>query len=402
MRIWLKTSCLTLLLAGVPVSGQVAAPASAPVPVAETPVAPDAAANTVPVMSPEEARFAAWIDAYRPTALAAGVRAETVEANLTGLRFSPRVVDLDRAQPDDSRINSYKFADYLPRRLNNARIGQGRRLRSDLSATLSGIESRYGVQSELLLGIWGMETSYGNDSGSFDLLRSLASLAYDGRRAELFTGELTAALQILDRGVIPRAKLLGSWAGATGQPQFLPSSWLHYAADGDGDGRADIWTSRSDVLASIGNYLAKHGWKAGQPWATQVYVPPGLDRDRLRDLVKPAQCPRVMSKHSRWLTVKEWRALGLAALGTSLPGDAMLATLVEPDGPTGGGYLTYGNYRAILRYNCSNFYALSVGLLADAVRGPDQPRLADGMRGDTQPEPAPDSEPVGPENRPTL
>ncbi len=398
MRIWFMSSCVALLMSGGPALGQVVVPPAEPAPVADSPAQPDPA----PAMTLEEAKFAAWLEAYRPTALAAGVRVETVEANLAGLRFSPRVVELDRAQPDDSRINSYRFAEYLPRRLNNARIGQGRRLRSDLSATLSGIESKYGVQSEVLLGIWGMETSYGNDSGSFDLLRSLASLAYDGRRAELFTGELTAALQILDRGVIPRWKLLGSWAGATGQPQFLPSSWLNYSADGDGDGRADIWTSRPDVLASIGNYLAKHGWKAGQPWATQVYVPPGLDRERIRDLVKPSQCPRVMSKHSRWLTVKEWRGLGLAALGTSLPGDAMLATLVEPDGPAGGGYLTYGNYRAILRYNCSNFYALSVGLLADAVRGPDQPRAADGVRGDTQPEPAPDSEPVGPENRPTL
>ncbi len=356
-----------------------------------------------PAMTPEEAKFAAWLDAYRRTALAAGVRTETLDANLAGMKFSPRVVELDRAQPDDSRINAFTFADYLPRRLNNARIGQGRRLRSDLSATLSGIEAKYGVQSEILLGIWGMETSYGNDAGSFDLLRSLASLAYDGRRAELFTRELTAALQILDRGVIPRWKLIGSWAGATGQPQFLPSSWLKYAADGDGDGRADIWSSRPDVLASIANYLQKNGWRAGQPWATRVYVPPQLDRDSVRELVKSAECPRVMSKHSRWLTIKEWRNLGLAALGTSLPGDGVLATLVEPDGPAGGGYLTYGNYRAILKYNCSNFYALSVGLLADAVRGPDQPRPADGVRGDTPPEPAPDSEqPVGTQDRPTL
>ena len=274
MRIGLTFSFVAFLLSGVPALGQVVVPPADPAPVAEPPIQPDPA----PAMTPEEAKFAAWLEAYRPKALAAGVRAETLDANLTGMRFSPRVVELDRAQPDDSRINAFTFADYLPRRLNNARIGQGRRLRSDLSATLSGIEAKYGVQSEVLLGIWGMETSYGNDSGSFDLLRSLASLAYDGRRADLFTGELTAALQILDRGVIPRWRLLGSWAGATGQPQFLPSSWLSYSADGDGDGRADIWASRADVLASIGNYLAKNGWKAGQPWATHVYVPPGLDR----------------------------------------------------------------------------------------------------------------------------
>ncbi len=314
-------------------------------------------------------RFTAWLAGYRATALAAGVRAETLDANLNGLAFNSRSVTLDRAQPDDSRVaNRTSFTTYLSQRLTPGRLGQGRRKASDLSATLASVEARSGVPANIQLAIWGMETAYGNDSGSFDVVRALASLAFDGRRRELFTRELTAALTMLDRGVITRWSFKGSWAGATGQGQFMPSSYLNYAADGDGDGRADVWGSQPDVLASIANYLAKHGWQAGGAWGTRVYVPPTLDRARVRDLVLPTDCERVLSRHSRWIPVREWRALGLVPLGTTYPADDTLATLVEPDGPGEGAYLTYGNFRALLSYNCSNYYALSVAILGDALR----------------------------------
>jgi len=347
--------------------------------------------------------FEAWIAAFKPQAVAAGVSAETVERELSGLAYNPRVVALDNAQPDRSAVSQATFAGYLRTRLNDARTNQGIRLRADLAATLSSIEAQRGVPGELLLAFWGMETAYGQRTGNFDLVRALATLAFDGRRRALFTAELIAALKLLDRGVIARNAFVGSWAGATGQPQFLPSSYLAHAADGNGDGRADIWNDRTDALASIASFVAAKYWTKGQPWAQRVYVPPGLDRERVRNLTPVGSCPGMNWRHSRWLSVKDWRALGVVPLGAPLPADATLATLIEPDGPGTGGYLTYGNYRAILRYNCTNYYALSVALLADAIRrgadrplppapppaGPDPaaPPAPDGMRGDPGAEP---------------
>jgi lytic murein transglycosylase len=216
-----------------------------------------------------------------------------------------------------------------------------------------------------MVAIWGHETNYGAYTGNFDLLRSLASLAYDGRRRELFQGEFIAALKMLDRGV-PREQLKGSWAGATGNPQFLPSIYLRLARDGDGDGRADIWSSQPDTLASIANYFASAGWRAGEPWGVAVTVPAEMDRAEVRNRLVSPRCPRVFARHSGWRTMAEWRALGVSAQG-AWPADRTLATLFEPDGPGATAYLLTGNYRVILDYNCSNFYALSVGLLADAV-----------------------------------
>jgi membrane-bound lytic murein transglycosylase B len=162
--------------------------------------------------------------------------------------------------------------------------------------------------------------------------------------------------------------LKGSWAGATGGPQFLPSVYLRLAADGDGDGRADIWNSDADVLASIANYFVNAGWRKGQPWGFAVSVPSSINVDAIKGETVSPRCPRVYARHSQWKTMAEWRAMGVVPLGRAWPADdRMLATLLEPDGPGATAYLLTGNYRVILDYNCSNFYALSVGLLADAV-----------------------------------
>ena len=316
-----------------------------------------------------ETGFEAWLSTYRAMAQGLGMRSETLDATLTGLTYSPRVVALDRNQPDDSGGSVALFSDYLARRLEPVREARGQAAKARYAAKLAELEAATGVPATIVLGIWGMESSYGAVTGNFDVVRSLASLAYDGRRRELFTRELTAALQLVDRGISPRAQLRGSWAGAMGQPQFLPSSLLGYGADGDGDGRADIWESGDDVAASIANYLAKHGWQRGQGWGVAVTVPAGLDRGRVRDLVSPRECPRVLAKHSRWISLKEWKSLGLVrADGNPWPADTTLATLVEPDGAEGPAYLTFGNYRRLLDYNCSNFYALSVALLGDALK----------------------------------
>jgi len=225
------------------------------------------------------------------------------------------------------------------------------------------------VPGEIILGIYGMETSYGAVTGNFDVGRSLATLAWDGRRAKLFTTELDAVLTIVERKLAPASQLRGSWAGAMGRPQFLPSSYLAYAIDGDGDGRADIWDSEADTLASIANYLARNGWQAGLRWGMPVTIPAGFDRAAIANPEKPTSCIRPLERHSLMLPAAEWQRLGLTA-ATSFPAPETLMALVEPDGPGQGSYLTTANYRALMTYNCSNFYALSVALLGDALASP--------------------------------
>jgi lytic murein transglycosylase len=230
---------------------------------------------------------------------------------------------------------------------------------------MAQIQARYGVDPGVLMAIYGHETSYGTVLGGFDLLEALASLAYEGRRRAMFETEFVAALKLIDLGV-PRWRLKGSYAGATGYPQFMPSVVLRLRADGDGDGYGDIWRSEPDGLASIANYLRNAGWKPGMTWGVPVRVAPTLNRAAIRSTLRAPRCERVYSRHSRWLTVGQWRSLGVVPYSNRLA-STDVATLIEPDGPGATGYLLTGNYRAILDYNCSNFYALSVGLLADAI-----------------------------------
>ena len=215
------------------------------------------------------------------------------------------------------------------------------------------------------MAIWGLETSYGTVTGSTDLLEALASLGYYGRRRELFEGEFVATLKLIDQGV-PRWRLKGSWAGATGYPQFMPSVVLRLRADGDGDGYADIWSNELDGLASIANYFRDAGWKPNVTWGIRVRTPANLDRAALVSRMTAPRCPQVYRRHSRWLTMREWRALGVTPVGRSLP-DSEMATLIEPDGPDAIAYLRPPTIASILDYNCSNFYAISVGVLADAI-----------------------------------
>ncbi|HEX8485010.1 lytic murein transglycosylase [Sphingomonas sp.] len=319
-----------------------------------------------PAQAQDDAGFQAYLAGLRGQAIAQGVSPATFDAVAPTLTLNPRVVALDRAQPgNEASTTSPPFAPYRAQHVDAARIGRGQRVYQAQRAQLSAIESQTGVPEAIMVAIWGHETNYGAYTGNFDLLRSLASLAYDGRRRELFQGEFIAALKMLDRGV-PREQLKGSWAGATGNPQFLPSIYLRLARDGDGDGRADIWSSQPDTLASIANYFASAGWRAGEPWGVAVTVPAEMDRAEVRNRLVSPRCPRVFARHSGWRTMAEWRALGVSAQG-AWPADRTLATLFEPDGPGATAYLLTGNYRVILDYNCSNFYALSVGLLADAV-----------------------------------
>ena len=314
-----------------------------------------------------EAGFQAYLPRLRADAERAGVRRETLDRIFPTLTFSARTVQLDRNQPGGtpgvaSGASNPPFAPFRARHLTQALIDRGRARYAANLPQLQAFSRRYGVPGSIMVAIWGKETGYGAYMGDFDLLNSLASLAYEGRRRALFTGEFIATLRLVERG-FPRDELQGSWAGAAGHPQFLPSVYLRLAADVDVDGRPDIWRSHLDALASIGNYFRAAGWKPGLPWGVAVRVPPGFDREAVASRLRAPRCPAVFARHSRWLTGAEWARRGIA---NALPRDVM-ATLMEPDGPGNTAYLLTNNYRVILDYNCSNFYALSVGLLADAV-----------------------------------
>lgn len=315
---------------------------------------------------PSPEGFPPWLETYRAGAIARGLKPQWLEAALAGASFQPRVVALDRSQPDDSGRRNV-FADYLARQLTAERISRGATMANAHAPALARASASSGVPAGILLAIWGMETSYGAVTGNFDLVSALASLAYDGRRAGLFTAELDAAVRMVGEGRVARADLRGSWAGAMGQPQFLPSSYLRFAIDGDGDGRVDIWSSVPDTLASIGNYLKANGWQPGQGWGVRTVVPPGFDRAGVANPERPASCVRPLERHSRFLPVAEWRRLGFQVVGAPWPADSVEMSLVEPDGPGTAAFLTTRNYRAIMAYNCSNFYALSVALLGDAL-----------------------------------
>jgi membrane-bound lytic murein transglycosylase B len=296
-----------------------------------------------------------------------GVREATIQANVPGLTRNERVIELERTEPLARSSGGVVGAldPYLRSHVTPSLIRRGQDNYSANYDALRAIDARYGVDPAVLMAIWGLETSYGTVTGSTDLLQALASLGYYGRRRSLFESEFVATLKLMDQGG-PRWRLKGSWAGATGYPQFMPSVVLRLRADGDGDGYADIWANELDGLASIAAYLRDAGWKPNTPWGIRVRTPANLNRAAIVNRTTAPRCPQVYRRQSRWLTMREWRALGVTPLGRSLPDDEM-ASLIEPDGPDATAYLLTTNYRAILDYNCSNFYAISVGLLANAI-----------------------------------
>ncbi len=338
--------------------GQQSAPVAAPLPVIQPVI------QAVPKQPDLQDGFAAYLELIRAKARAQGISQRSIDALTSGLTPNPRVVSLDRAQPGSRPGSPPAFWPYYRDHVDAARINGGRDMLAASAAITPGIEAEYGVPAKILLAIWGHETFYGRVKGDFDLARSLATLAYEGRRRSLFEAEYLALMKMADRGV-PRGKMVGSWAGAFGNPQFLPSVYLRLAKDGDGDGFADIWNNRADTLASIANYFRDAGWRRGEPWGVRVTVPDGFDRSQLGEKLLAPSCANVHARHSVWKTVGEWKALGL--MPQAGIADQTMASLFEPDGPGNGSFLLTGNYRVILHYNCSNYYALSVGLLADEI-----------------------------------
>lgn len=316
-------------------------------------------------LAAQDMSFDAYMQLLMARARAEGVSEATIQRMTAGLAPSQRVVELDQSQPGSSSGSGYPpLAPYIATHVDSARINGGRREFANWRSTLSAVEREYGVPGEVIVAIWGHETAYGRVKGGFDLSQALATLAWEGRRRELFSGEWVDLMKVADKGY-SRGELQGSWAGAFGNPQFLPSVYLRLAADGDGDGRADIMNNSADALASIANYFRDAGWRQGQPWGVRAYVPSGFNVDRYRtDLVAPV-CPRVHERHSQYKTAAEWRALGVQPQQPLA--DDTLVTLFQPDGPGTPAWLLTSNYRVILEYNCSNYYAMSVGLLADEI-----------------------------------
>lgn len=309
--------------------------------------------------------FDAYLELLKARARGEGVREETIQRMTAGLTPNPRVIALDQNQPGTATARGYPpMSNYIATHVDAARIGGGRQVRSQHRDLLARIEAQYGVPGPIIVAIFGHETSYGRVKGDFDLARSLATLAWEGRRRELFAGEFVALMKVADKGY-DRAQLVGSYAGAFGNPQFLPSVYLRLATDGDGDGRADIFTNHADTFASIANYFRDAGWRAGQPWGVRASVPSGFDVSAYSSRLTAPQCPRVHARFSRWMTVAEWRAVGVIAQRPL--GDDVMTSLFQPDGPGTPAWLLTGNFRAILEYNCSSYYALSVGLLADEI-----------------------------------
>lgn len=323
--------------------------------------------TTGPAAAQNETGFQTYLRDVAVRARAEGVEQSTIDAVLPTLTYNPRVVELDRQQPGTSSSSAIpRFAPYKARHVDAARINRGRAAYRAQRSRLAAIERETGVPESIMVAIWGHETNYGGYTGNFDLPRSLATLAYEGRRRTLFEPEFIATLKMIDRGV-PRERLKGSWAGAFGYPQFLPSIYLRLARDGDGDGVANIWSNEADTLASIANYFVNAGWRPGQPWGIAVNLPQGFDRSILTSKTVSPRCPRVFERHSQWRSLAEWARMGVRPSDGAQYDPAMQATLLEPDGPGATAYLLTGNYRVILDYNCSNFYALSVGLLANEV-----------------------------------
>ena len=309
--------------------------------------------------------FDAYLQLLMAKARAEGVSEPTIRRMTSDLTPNQRVITLDRGQPGTPTRSGYPaLAPYLNTHVNPTRIRRGRDMFRATSSIRSRVEREYGVPSEMLMAIWGHETNYGGYKGNFDLSRSLATLAWEGRRRELFASEWIALLKVADKGY-SRSQLVGSWAGAFGNPQFLPSVYLRLATDGDGDGRADIFNNRADTLASIARYFKDSGWRSGQPWGVRASVPSNLDRRAIENKIISPVCSRVHERHSQWKTVREWRNLGVQPQ-TYLADDVM-ASFFQPDGIGKPAWLLTANYRVILEYNCSNYYAMSVGLLADEI-----------------------------------
>ncbi len=295
----------------------------------------------------EASDFQSWVRHFRNEAVSRGVDAQIYDQAFRNVQPVHRAIELDRKQPERTKMG---FSKYLSNVMNQARIDNGRAGLENNRGLLNSVQSRYGVPAEIIVALWGVETSYGKNTGGFDLISVLATLAWDGRRADFFKNELVKALLILQGNHISRENFKGSWAGAMGQNQFMPSSWHRYAVDFNGDGHKDIWTTRADIFGSSANYLSQNGWNPSLKWGWTVEIPNGMSMNKQR------------------MSYLEWLQAGVRFKGATppIPSNTSLMMVVPDDG-AGRAYLVTRNFDVIMSWNKSIYFALTVGLLSDFV-----------------------------------
>jgi peptidoglycan lytic transglycosylase B len=304
-----------------------------------------------PSSAQKKKSFEAWLADFKTEAAAKGISQATIQSTLSKVQYLPRVIELQKNQPE------FKFTveEYLIRVASDARVSRGREVLAEQRSLLEKMQERYGVPPHYLVALWGIETDFGRTTGGFLVLDAVATLAYAGSRSDFFRSELLYALRIIDRGHISADKMVGSWAGATGQLQFMPSTFYSYAVDYNGDGRIDIWNNLEDILASAANYLSRSGWVQDQPWGWEVRLPNNFDRS--------------LAGLDNRKSLAEWEELGVR----HLPGQnaknssAWVGSVVAPDGQKGRCFMALENYRVIYRWNRSHHFVVAVGVLADRI-----------------------------------
>ncbi|MEX2131286.1 MAG: lytic murein transglycosylase, partial [Pseudohongiellaceae bacterium] len=305
-----------------------------------------------PIVSAQEQSFEQWLSEFRAEAIALGISESTLDQAFENIQPRERVLELDRSQPEFVQT----FTRYTNLRISAAQIERGQELLRQHAELLAKVRDRYGVQAQYLVSFWALESNYGRATGGFSVIEALATLAFDPRRANFFRQELLTALKVLDAGHIAAQSMTGSWAGAMGQLQFMPSTFERYAVDGDGDGRIDIWNSLPDVFYSAGNFLSASGWRGDERWGREIALPQGFDFSLSGTEVRKP--------------VNEWAQLGITQVnGSPLPAANLQGSIIIPAGAEGPAFLVYNNFRTTMVWNRSIFYALAVGHLADRLSG---------------------------------
>lgn len=326
-----------------------------------------------PIYTPENVasnqRFRGWVRGFRGRALAQGISPAVFDRAFRGVRYDPEVIDRDRNQGEFTKT----IWQYLNTAVSEKRVRNGKSALRQNRRRLQAIEARYGVDKEVVVAVWGLESSFGEFRGDMDVIQSLATLAFDGRRGKFFESQLIAALKILQSGDVPPRQMKGSWAGAMGHTQFIPTSYLAYAVDFTGDGKRDIWSSDpTDALASTAAYLNRFGWKKGQPWGVEVNLPRGFNFGLAsrKVLKSPA----------------EWASLGVVGLNGKAVPNYGSASILLPAGGNGAAFMIFSNFKVIERYNAADAYVIGVGHLADRIKGGPaiNARWPEGERGLTE------------------
>lgn len=306
------------------------------------------------VFADNKVPFPEYVEQLKVEAKQKGISQPIIDQAFKNVTFKPRAVKADKNQPEKRQT----LDEYLPKAVPDWKIAIAKRKLEENYPTLKRISEQYGVAPQYIVALWGVESSFGKIQGNYAVVDALATMSYEGRREEFFKNELMEALQILDEGHISVERMKGSWAGAMGQCQFMPSSFLTFAQDGNGDGKKDIWLNKADVFASTANYLKESGWQDGYSWGRQVKAPKGLDQNLIGREEEKAK------------KLSEWAALGIKDMnGGALPNVDIDAWLIEPDDENGRAYLIYNNYQVLMKWNRSHYFALSVSILADAIKG---------------------------------